>query len=489
MAVSLGRIADSLGATVAPHDRTIVVEDVTHDSRAVRPGWLFVAVRGATHDGHDHLDAAVAAGAVAVLVEEPVRPGVPRIVVPDTRAAMAPAARQVHGAPDVDLSIVGVTGTNGKTTVVHMCEAVWRSIGRPHGLVGTLGARFEGTPVPLARTTPESTDLQRLLGTMRDSGVESVAMEVSSHALELHRADAIRFLAVGFTNLSQDHLDFHATMERYLDAKRKLFEIHRASQAVVNTDDPAGRSIAATTPLPVVSVGFDEGVDWRATGVSLSPTGTRFELRGPGGSAVVDLPLAGRFNVENALVASGLLACDGVSIAEIAEGLAAIDPIPGRMEVVGHGGPFTVIVDYAHTPDAIAEVLAASRAMASGRIISVVGAGGDRDAAKRTSMGAAAASESDVTIVTTDNPRSEDPVEIARRVQEGALAAGRADVRMVLERDEAISVAIAEANPSDVVLILGKGHEQGQEIGGVMHPFDDREAARRALAAAGWGEA
>ena len=481
MATTLGAVADRIGAALDPGSRATTITDVYHDSRDVRPGGLFVAIRGAAVDGHEFVDGAIASGAVAVIAEHALEADVPVLVVADARRAMAPASRVVHGDPDRRLSIVGVTGTNGKTTVVHICEAIWSAIDRSNGIVGTLGARFGGVPVPLARTTPESSDLQRLLGRMADAGVSSVAMEVSSHALDLHRADAIAFTAVGFTNLSQDHLDFHGTMDAYLASKQQLFEGGRAGRAVINVGDPAGRSTAAITPLPVTTVAVGLDADLRAGDLRSTPTGTEFSITADGVVLRAELPLVGSFNVANSLVAVGLAVADGVALDDAVAALSSVPPIRGRMEVVPHEGEFTVIVDYAHTPDAIDTVLAAVGEMGFRRRIVVMGAGGDRDALKRHEMGLRAGSRSDVTIVTNDNPRTEDPVAIARLVQEGALAAGRADVRVVLDRREAIGSAIRQAGPGDAVLILGKGHEPGQDIGGVVHPFDDRDVARSFL--------
>lgn len=486
MAATLGQIADTLGATIDPADRSLVVTDVTHDSRAVVTGTLFVAITGARHDGHDFVGTAVSGGATAILAEHPIDPGalgatVPVMVVADTRHAMAVAAREAHGRPDDGLSIIGVTGTNGKTTVTHMCEAVWEAVKRRHGIVGTLGSRYAGIPVPLGRTTPESSDLQRLLGRMRDAGVESVAMEVSSHALALHRADAIHFRAVGFTNLTQDHLDFHGTMGAYLGAKKELFAQGRADTAVVNVSNAAGRDVAKSTPLRVMTVGWSDDLDVYASRMALTRTGSTFVITHGTQQASVSLPLLGAFNVENALVSVGLLLCDGVNLEHAAAGLAAMRPIPGRMEVVGHERDVTVVVDYAHTPDAIASVLGAVGEMAFDRTIVVLGAGGDRDQGKRAAMGSAAARGADITIVTTDNPRSEDPVAIARVVQEGALSARASDVRVVIDRREAIDAAIRTASAGDVVLVLGRGHEPDQEVAGVMYPFDDRAVARAVL--------
>jgi UDP-N-acetylmuramoyl-L-alanyl-D-glutamate--2,6-diaminopimelate ligase len=489
MGSTLTSIAAALPGTSNIVAGNATIEDVTHDSQRVTPGSLFVAIPGDHFDGHNFVDAAVQNGAAGLLVERDVVSSVPQIVTADTRRAMAWAAREVHGRPDAALSIVGVTGTNGKTTVAHLCESVWSSAGTKCGIIGTLGARIDGEPLPLKRTTPESSDLQRLLGLMRDSSVQSVAMEVSSHALALHRADAIRFTAVGFTNLTQDHLDFHGSMAEYFDKKRRLFLLDRSSTAVINIDDPAGSRIAEETELDVVAVGFSHDAVIRATNVAATNTGTRFVLDAPEGRAEVRLPLAGRFNVENALVAAGLLRCDGVDLAHVADGLSNVDAIPGRMETVPHSGPFTVVVDYAHTPDAVSAILRSASATANGRVIALVGAAGDRDAEKRSLMGAAASRFADVTIVTTDNPRSEDPLLIAEEVRRGAQAHAGSQVELIVDRAEAIYRGISTARDGDIVLILGKGHEQGQEVQGVIHPFDDRRVAMDALEAAGWDPA
>ncbi|MGI9584970.1 MAG: UDP-N-acetylmuramoyl-L-alanyl-D-glutamate--2,6-diaminopimelate ligase [Acidimicrobiia bacterium] len=487
MGSTLASIAEALPGPTTVLGGEATIDDVTHDSRGVTAGSLFVAIPGDRFDGHSFIDSAIEDGAAALLVDRDADDHIPRIVTPDTRRAMAWAAREVHGQPDASLSILGVTGTNGKTTVAHLCESVWQHAGTRCAIIGTLGAHIDGAPLPLKRTTPESSDLQRLLGLMRDSNVHSVAMEVSSHALTLHRADAIRFTAVGFTNLTQDHLDFHGSMAEYLDSKRRLFSLDRSDKAVINIDDPAGSRIASETELDVVAVGLDYDAAIRATNVAGTATGTRFVLDTPEGRADVDLPLAGRFNVDNALVAAGLLRCDGVDLEHIAAGLSSVPAIPGRMEAIPHSGPFTVVIDYAHTPDAVSAVLRSAASTAQGRVIALVGAAGDRDPEKRSLMGAAASRFADVTIVTTDNPRSEDPVLIAEEVRRGALSHSRSTVEMIIDRAEAIHEGISMAEDGDVVLILGKGHEQGQEVHGVVHPFDDRQVAAAVLADEGWG--
>ena len=487
MSATLSEIAASAPGVIAVVGADVMISDITHTSQDIGPGGAFVAIRGERFDAHRFIGDAVASGASALIVEEPVAADVPHIVVEDSRLAMAPMARAVHNNPDESLSIVGITGTNGKTSVAHMCEAAWMAAGRPSGVIGTLGARFLGTPVPLNRTTPESTDLQRLLAAMVNDGVESVAMEVSSHALDLHRADAISFTSAGFTNLTQDHLDFHGTMDDYFSSKAKLFRAERTRSAVINIDDHFGERLAREAAVPVITVGFGESaagataVDISASGLAMFESGTSFTLQTPAGSALVALPIAGSFNVSNALVAVGLLMEDGLGIDDIVEGLENLGPISGRMEIVPSDEPFTVVVDYAHTPDAISAVLASVRSIVEARLIVIVGAGGDRDQDKRSLMGASAARFADLTIVTTDNPRSEDPRTIADEVARGAEAAGRSQVMTMLDRAEAIEHAIDAAGPGDVVMILGRGHEQGQEIAGTIVPFSDVQVATRAL--------
>lgn len=486
MGVQLSHVVDSLKDVSDLLGPPVVVSDITHDSKQVRPGTLFVAIRGEMYDGHDFIENAVERGASALLVESPHDVDVSQIVVPDTRLAMAPAARAVFEEPDESLAVLGVTGTNGKTTVVHMLEAILGTAGTPVGVVGTLGARIGDVPIPTARTTPEATDLQRILATMRDSGCAAVLMEVSSHAIELHRADAIRFSVVGFTNLSQDHLDFHGDMESYFSVKKRIFDSSVSGRGVVNIDDPWGARLVSDTRFGCASVSARIDADVRARNVVSSSNGITFDLLSLGSTAPVSLPLVGDFNLSNALVAAGMASEVGVDLATIAAGLSEIHPIAGRMEVIAHDGPFTVIVDYAHTPDAVAVVLGSMQTITSGRLIALVGAGGDRDKDKRSIMGATAARLSDLTIVTTDNPRSEDPAVIANEVSRGADAQPNANVETVIDRRDAIRRAVSGAVAGDVVVILGRGHEEGQDIGTDVVPFDDRVESREALRLSGW---
>jgi UDP-N-acetylmuramoyl-L-alanyl-D-glutamate--2,6-diaminopimelate ligase len=484
--VTVAAVAASLDGVVSVTHPDTVITSATHDSRKVTHRTLFIAIVGMASDGHDYIPGAVDSGATAVLVNHPIASDVidsdvAQIVVEDTRRAMPWAARAVHGDPDADLSVIGITGTNGKTTVAHMCESIWQAHGWKPGLVGTLGARIDGVPVPLERTTPEATDLQALLGSMRDASVDAVAMEVSSHALELHRADAIAFSIAAFTNLSQDHLDFHGTMESYFAAKKRLFEPSRTTRCVINIDDPSGERLASSVTIPILSVGTSADAAVRIHRIAATPEGTSFRLTHDGRDIDLYVPLIGAFNVSNAAVAAGIALVQGIDDASIVAGLAAVETIRGRMEVVAHSGDFTVVVDYAHTPDAISEVLQAAKVASRGRVIAVIGAAGDRDKDKRSLMGAAAVRFADLTVITSDNPRSEDPATIAREVRRGADAVPGSNARVVLARAEAIGLAVDEARSGDIVLILGKGHEKGIEVNGTITPFDDRAEAIAAL--------
>jgi UDP-N-acetylmuramoyl-L-alanyl-D-glutamate--2,6-diaminopimelate ligase len=479
--VTVAGIAESLDGVISVTHPDTVITSVTHDSRKVTEGTLFVAIAGMASDGHDFIPDAVASGAACLLVEHPVEADIAQIVVPDTRKAMPWAARTVNRDPDRTLAIVGITGTNGKTTVAHMCESIWLAHGWKPGLIGTLGARINGDPVHLQRTTPEATELQELLGTMRDVGVDAVAMEVSSHAMDLHRADAIVFSIAAFTNLSQDHLDFHGDMESYYAAKASLFEPDRVVRCVINIDDPSGARLASTTDIPVTRVGTAANADIRVHSIVSTPRGTAFSLGHHSQDFDLEIPLIGAFNVANAAVAAAIAITQNIGHASIIAGLSAIPTIRGRMELVEHGGDFTVVVDYAHTPDAISEVLQAAKVAASGRVIAVIGAAGDRDRDKRSLMGAAAVRFADLTVITSDNPRTEDPAEIAAEVRRGADAVPGSVSRVVLDRADAIALAIDEAQTGDIVLILGKGHEKGIEANGRITPFDDRSQAIMAL--------
>jgi UDP-N-acetylmuramoyl-L-alanyl-D-glutamate--2,6-diaminopimelate ligase len=455
--MDLERLVTALEPSQVLGGPAVEVRDLAYDARAVTPGALFFAVPGEHADGHDFAGAAVEAGAVALVVQRELALPVPQVVVADSRAAMAPAADVFFGEPTRELEVVGVTGTSGKTTTSFLLFAILAAAGRRPGLLGTVEARVGGERRGVVRTTPEAIDLQRLFREMLDAGDRSCAMEASSHASVLHRLDRVRFAVLVFTNLSHDHLDFHGDLESYFEAKRRLFFAEPRPIAVVNVGDEHGRRLAQELPDAIT-----------------------FSTDDAGALAGIDLRLRGRFNVENALGAVCAARALGIGDAAIRRGLESVRSVPGRFESVDAGQPFHVIVDYAHKPDALANVLRAARELADGkRVICVLGAGGDRDRAKRAPMGRLASELADVAIVTTDNPRSEDPAAIAAEILSGANGAARVE----LDRAAAIARAIELAQPGDVVLIAGKGAEQGQEFADRTVPFDDREAAKEALKA------
>jgi UDP-N-acetylmuramoyl-L-alanyl-D-glutamate--2,6-diaminopimelate ligase len=464
------------------------VRAVAHATGGVGPGSLFFCVRGARVDGHELAGAAVAAGAVALVVDHALPLAVPQVVVPDVRRAMGPLSAAFWGNPSHDLVVVGVTGTSGKTTVTHLlCPVLEASGSAPCAIIGTLSG---------ARTTPEATDLQAMLAAQRDRGSSgagvgrgvgagrgAVAMEVSSHGLALHRVDGTRFAVAVFTNLSQDHLDFHHTMDDYFAAKAALFTPEFTDRAVVCADDPRGRELLARLRAPGSGVTATAYSLADAEGLTLSPAGASFRWRGE----PVELALAGRFNVTNAVAAASAAEALGIDPGVVARGLSAAAPVPGRFEAIDGGQRFTVIVDYAHKPDALDQALRSARELvAEGRRLLVVfGCGGDRDVAKRPLMGEVATRLADDAILTSDNPRSEDPLAIIDDVRAGIPAGAAATVAVEPDRRRAIERAMAEARPGDVVVIAGKGHETTQTIGDTVRPFDDREVARATLAELG----
>ena len=458
--MDLERLVSALEPVEVLGRPSVDVRDLAYDARTVGDGGLFFAVPGERADGHDFASEAVERGAVALVVERVLDLPVPQVVVRDSRAAMAPAADVFFGKPTRDLDVVGVTGTSGKTTTSHLLFAILAAAGRRPGLLGTVEARVGGERRGVVRTTPEAIDLQRLFREMLDAGDRCCAMEASSHASVLHRLDNVRFAALVFTNLSQDHLDFHGDMESYFEAKRRLF-VGRPPSAV-NVGDEWGRRLAAELP-EALTYGL-------ASEAAIGPEA----LDG------VELRLRGRFNVENALAAVAAARLLGVDDDAIRRGLEAVRGVPGRFESVEAGQPFHVIVDYAHKPDALEKVLRAARELAGEKhVICVVGAGGDRDRGKRPVMGRLASELADVAIVTSDNPRREDPEAIAAEIASGP----NSEVEVELDRAAAIGRALELARPGDVVLIAGKGAEQGQEFADRTVPFDDREAAKEALKA------
>jgi UDP-N-acetylmuramoyl-L-alanyl-D-glutamate--2,6-diaminopimelate ligase len=460
-------------------DTASEITDLAYDSGRAREGTLFFCVPGQTRDGHDFAAAAVDAGAAALVVERHLDLPATQVRVADARAAMAPLAARFWGDPTAELRVVGITGTNGKTTTAFLLRAILEAAGQRCGLLGTVMQVVGGKAEEVVRTTPEAIDLQATFRRMLDSGDACCVMEVSSHALALHRADAIRFDTAAFTNLSQEHLDFHADMEDYFAAKRLLFEAQPGA-AVVNVDDGYGRRLATELDSLTFSAEGAEA-DFRAGEVHFDATGASFQVASPGGIVEVSIRLPGRFNVSNALAAMAAAHTLGVPDRQAGAALAGASGVPGRFEPIEEGQRFTVLVDYAHTPEALENALRAARQLTGGRLITVLGAGGDRDREKRPRMGRIAAELSDLAIVTSDNPRSEDPEAIIAEILAGIGEAGEV-VRVQPDRRAAIGLAIREALAGDTVLIAGKGHEQGQEFErGRKIPFDDREVARAQL--------
>jgi UDP-N-acetylmuramoyl-L-alanyl-D-glutamate--2,6-diaminopimelate ligase len=478
--VPLAGVAERVPEARVRGDATVAVAEVAFDSREAVPGALFFCIPGATRDGHAFANDALLAGAAALVVERWL-PGIeaPQVLVPSVRAAMGPMSAVVFGDPASAMTTVGVTGTNGKTTITYLLEAIFDAAGGPSGVIGTTGARVAGAPVTLDRTTPEAPDLQRLLARMRDAHVSAVAMEVSSHAMDQHRADGVVFDVAAFTNLSQDHLDYHGSMAAYFEAKAGLFTPAHARRGIVNADDVSGRRLLERAEIPTTSFALDHDADLRAEDVRIGSDGSSFRVDGVG----VRCRLLGRFNVSNALGAFAAARAAGIDDATTARGIGAVPGVPGRLEPVEAGQKFLVMVDYAHTPDSILSVLKAARPLTSGRLIVVFGCGGDRDHAKRPLMGSAATGNADLTFITSDNPRSEDPLAIIEAIEVGARE-GRGPFVVEPDRRVAIERAVHEAREGDVVVIAGKGHEPYQELADGTIPFDDREVARDALASA-----
>jgi UDP-N-acetylmuramoyl-L-alanyl-D-glutamate--2,6-diaminopimelate ligase len=483
--------AEVAGARIAG-DPAVEVTSLAYDSRKVGPGTLFFCVPGGKVDGHEFGAAAVEAEAVALIVERELELDVAQVVVPDARAAMAPMAARFWGDPTAELRVVGVTGTNGKTTTAFLLREILETAGVQCGLLGTVRQVVGGVEEEVERTTPEAIDLQGTFRRMLEAGDKACVMEVSSHALALHRADSIHFEVALFTNLTQDHLDFHADMEDYFRAKRLLFEMGQRT-AVVNVDDEYGRRLAAE--FDCITFSAESAADFAARNVSfdtsgatftatLEPTGLKVEhmatLSPVGGEVELRTGLPGHFNVANALGAFTAAIVLGVAPEVAAEGLARAERVPGRFEPIDEGQDFAVLVDYAHTPDSLENVLRAARRLSEGRVLAVFGAGGDRDRDKRPKMGRAGTALSDLAILTSDNPRSEDPAAIIAEVL-GGVENG-ANVEVEPDRRAAIALALGRAQPGDTVVIAGKGHEQGQEFeDGRKLPFDDREVARAEL--------
>ncbi|MBI3047944.1 MAG: UDP-N-acetylmuramoyl-L-alanyl-D-glutamate--2,6-diaminopimelate ligase [Acidobacteria bacterium] len=486
-------------AATWPHDRPelpaadrgldVPCRGVTHDSRRVAPGWLFVALRGLKADGAEFAPQAIASGAAAVVAEGPprTRAAVPWVVVGDARLALAWLAAEFFGHPSRRMRVVGVTGTNGKTTTSYLVSAMFEAAGVRCGVLGTVVYRIGDREFAAERTTPEAPELQGFMRDMVEAGCGACAMEVSSHALALRRADGIHFAAGVFTNLTRDHLDFHGNMEDYFAAKRRLFELlPAAAPAAVNLDDPRGAAIVEVAGRPV-TYAVNRPADVTPGPLALSLEGLEFDVRTPRGELHVRSPLVGRPNVYNILAAVSVMTALDLPLDAIERGIARLGGVPGRFERVSSpADDITVIVDYAHTDDALRNLLEMARPLAGRRLITVFGAGGDRDRTKRPLMGMVAARLSDVVVITSDNPRTEDPQRIIDEINLGAQQETRqrsVEVLTMVDRRDAILYAMRHASPGDLLLIAGKGHETYQEIGGRLLPFDDVAVAREALAA------
>jgi UDP-N-acetylmuramoyl-L-alanyl-D-glutamate--2,6-diaminopimelate ligase len=497
--MTVGQLLEGFARAVPLDERPLLPADrraletpcrgVTHDSRQVEAGWVFVALRGLKADGVDFAPTAIAAGAVAVVADRAASTSttVPWIVVRDARLALAWLAAEFFAHPSRELQVVGITGTNGKTTTGFLVSSIFEAAGRRCGLMGTVTYRIGAQEFAATRTTPEAPELQGMMREMVSAGCGACVMEVSSHALTLRRADGIHFSGAIFTNLTRDHLDFHLNMEDYFAAKRRLFEmLPPAAPAVVNLDDPRGTAMAEAASAPV-TYAINQPADVTPGPLSFSFAGLEFDARTPRGIVHVRSRLIGRPNVYNILGAVGVTIALDVPLDAIARGLEALAGVPGRFERASSADDdITVIVDYAHTDDALKNLLEMARPLGSRRLITVFGAGGDRDRTKRPLMGMVAARLSDVVVITSDNPRSEDPARIIDEVNRGAQPETRqrgAQVAAIVDRREAILHAVAQAEGGDVVLIAGKGHEKYQEIGGVTLPFDDVAVAREALEA------
>lgn len=469
------------GVDVAPEARAVEVDRVSSDSRRVRPGDLFVALRGAKSDGFAHVPEAIARGAVAVVSDRAAPEGVavPWVRVEAPRRALAQLAAELHGHPAEHLVLAAVTGTNGKTSTTTLIEAI---LARRYGQAGLLATTVYRTPrrqLEAGRTTPEAPLIQELLGELVADGVPAAAIEVSSHALVLDRVEGCRFDVAVFTNLTRDHLDYHGTMDEYYEAKKRLFALRkRDGYAVVNVDDLYGRRLLAEVAPPLASYSpSGAAADFRAEAIRCDLSGTFFEVAHAGGRFAVASPLLGRFQVGNLLAAAAAGACLGVSEYDIAAAMAGVGNVPGRLERVDAGQPYPILVDYAHTPDALERLLSAVRELTDKKIILVFGCGGDRDRGKRAPMGQIAGRLADIPILTSDNPRSESPEAILREVEAGLAASGATKYLKVTDRREAIRAGVELANPGTVLVIAGKGHETTQAIGGREFPFDDRRVA------------
>ena len=501
-----GAASMTVGALHAKHigDRLLGAADATvrgvqHDSRAVRPGDLFVAIVGEQHDGADFAGRAVESGAVAVLAERELSLPVPMLISQDARRDLALAAELVYGRPTSSLRTVGVTGTNGKTTVTHLLEEVAAGVGARPALLGTTGARVAGETLPAMHTTPEGDDISRFAKRAVDAECTHLLMEVSSHGLALHRVDGVTFDVAAFTNLSQDHLDFHGTLDEYGQAKLRLFTELGSRIAVINIDDDFGKTLCdrVTDPKVRCSARGDADADVHVVSSTFDRSGISAVFQTPSGRLEIESPLVGEHNLENLAITLGCAEALALPADRVVEALADAGGAPGRLERITTNEPFDIFVDYAHTPDALRRVLGALRPLAAGRLIVVFGAGGDRDRSKRPLMGEQAIGGADLVVITSDNPRTEAPERIVDEIEEGARRAGGVAIdsatlvsgdrgfTTVLDRRQAIALAASAAADGDIVLLAGKGHETVQIVGDQSLPFDDREEARHAIARRG----
>ena len=483
----LNRLIESLPEKRQMNSQNPDIISIAYDSRRVIPGSLFVCIQGERFDGHRFAGDAVSKGASAILAERvPESIAVPVVLVPDTRQALPIISNRFFDHPCRRLKLIGVTGTKGKTTTTYLIEAALSSAGLSAGVIGTLGARIRGEEVPLERTTPESVDLQELLARIVSEGVAAAAMEVSSHALAKRRTEGCEYDVAVFTNLTRDHLDFHGTLEDYLQTKMMLFSQYpKASKkrftAVINLDDPAGEKVRGVSLGDALTYGIREAADIRAANINAGPNGVSFDVTGPAGQGHVDLKIGGVFNVYNSLAAIGSAWALGFGLDEVRAGMESVTSVAGRFESVDCGQDFGVIVDYAHSPDSLENVLQAARELTLGRLIVVFGCGGDRDKGKRPVMGGIASELSDLSVITSDNPRSEDPQTIIDEIAAGSNG-GSARVTSIVDRREAIKHALEAAQPGDLVVIAGKGHETYQIFADRTIHFDDREVVRELLA-------
>lgn len=484
----LADILDGIKVLASSGDISAEIKGMTMDSRQVEPGDLYACVPGANADGHDFAAEVIEKGASALLVERLLPFGIPQVQVDHVRDVLGKIAANLYGYPSSRLEMVGVTGTNGKTTITYLVEQIMKKQGKKAGLIGTLGSRIAGREIPGSRTTPEAVDLQKLLAMMVDEKAELVVMEVSSHALALGRVQGIEFDAAIFTNLTQDHLDYHKTMEGYLQAKARLFKELKGDKqpkvGIINGDDPAAQTLCQVSAARTVLYGIHaENLDYRADNIQLSAHGIQMTVHFQGKSQEIHYRTPGLFSVYNALAAFAWAIESGRDAQLAADALAEIHGVPGRFENVRAGQPFPVIVDYAHTPDGLENVLKTAREFTQGRLITVFGCGGDRDKGKRPQMGEISARLSDFVIVTSDNPRTEEPEQIIKDILGGVSGV---EYTAMVNRREAIETACRIAQPGDTVLIAGKGHEDYQIIGHETFPFDDREVAKEALRGLGY---